>query len=134
MDELPEYKNYRGPWLRAKEKAQRLALVYSCSAFPSNPEVGRKAAKWGCDMATYLTKKLLYNLHRNTYENEYDGKKQKILTFVVDAGDKGRTKSALGRKFGHYRKVERAEMLENLVEGHFIKEVIDGPRTIYYAN
>ncbi|HLP85453.1 MAG TPA: DUF3987 domain-containing protein [Phycisphaerales bacterium] len=111
----------RAVWGRTEELASRLALVFACSR-STEPHIDEAAANWGCDLATYCTRRLLFMAHENLAYNEFDSHQKKALRLARERG--GRlTKSQFGRAFQHLNKRDRETLLQNLLETKQLKEV-----------
>lgn len=103
--------------IRAKvsRTMKRLALVYACSAAPSEPVIDADAARWACAVSGYLTQRLLHLASHWVAEGEFDARQKKVLRIIRDAGGVighsdlyNRTRSLTPR--------ERQEVLENLIQ------------------
>jgi hypothetical protein len=124
-------------WTRSTEKARKLALIYACSRDVQDWIVDEAAARWGCDVSRYLTRRLVYLASQWVAENPFDAKRKRVLRMIVEAGEPGLTRSALYAKTRALTTRERAELLEALqLCGDVIevKEMTAGaPRVRYVA-
>jgi hypothetical protein len=103
-------------WPRAVEKANKLALLWACSANPNAPLVDEDAARWACATVDYLTELLIYRANRNLAENRIEGMVKRVARIIEDAGLSGLTKSQLTHKTKFLTKRERDEALDTLAE------------------
>lgn len=111
-------------WARAEETARRLALVYACSQSHSEPRIDTDAAKWACDVATYLIKRMLYQAGQCVADGAFGAGQLRVLRIIRDAGEI--TKTDLCRKTQDMTPRERDAILTNLEAcGHI--EVIKKP-------
>jgi len=106
-------------WARAEETARRLALVYACSQSHSEPRIDADAAKWACDVATYLIKRMLYQAGQCVADGPFGTAQLRVLRIITDAGEI--TRSELCRKTQDMTPRERNMILENLEECRRIK-------------
>jgi hypothetical protein len=112
----------RAVWGRTEELASRLALVFACSRGPADLQIDAAAASWGCDLATYCTRRLLYMAHENLAYNEFDSHQKKALRLARERGG-SLTQSQFCRAFQHLTKRDRENLLQNLLETGQLKEV-----------
>lgn len=111
-------------WARAEETARRLALVYACSADHVKPRIDVDAARWACDLATYLIKRMLYQAGQCVADGAFGAAQLRVLRIIRDAGEI--TKTDLCRKTQDMTPRERDAILTNLEAcGHI--EVIKKP-------
>ena len=82
------------------------------------------SAAWGCDMARYLARRLLFLADSHVSESEFDAKQKTAVRFVRDRG--GRVSlNALTRRFQAMPKDKRQAMIENLLAtGQLKKETV----------
>ncbi|MBC7772786.1 MAG: DUF3987 domain-containing protein [Pyrinomonadaceae bacterium] len=102
-------------WARCEEKACRLALVYACSKNPENPIVDEHAARWACELSSYMTRLVMFKATDWVAENVFDGQQKRILRIIRDAGGTI-NRSVLCRKTQYLNRRERSDLLTNLVE------------------
>jgi hypothetical protein len=105
-------------WMRAEQKAMRLALIYACSAYRENPIIDEAAARWGCDLARYTTARLLNKAGIWLSDGQFDARQKWVLRVLEGLSSKfGRvTISDVVRHTQKLKKSERHEVLENLEE------------------
>jgi len=105
----------RSLWARAEEKACRLALIYACSANAQKPVIDADAARWACDLSSYLTRRMLYIAHEWVADGVFDARQKRVVRVVRKAG--GRiSRSELCRKTQWLTQRERQEVIDNLLE------------------
>lgn len=128
-DSKPQSAEY-SLWTRAVQKARQMALVYACSAAPELedgsfvPTVDGAAAEWGCDLVTYVTRRMLFLARAWVADGEFDRKQLKVLRIIRDAGGSV-THWGLTRKLQRWSARERTEVLANLVETGQVEVVQD---------
>lgn len=103
-------------WTRAGEKAAKLALLYACSACPDSPRVTLAAVQWACELADYLTRKMLLRASQYVVGSAFEAKRQRTLRVIRDAGQSGISHSHLIQKSRGLTKREREEILESLAD------------------
>jgi hypothetical protein len=125
----------RSIWARALQKAHQLSLVYACSADAEAPVVDLAAAEWACQLAAYLTRRMIYLADMWVADGEFDRRQKQVLRHVVAAG--GRiSHSALVRKLQRMTARERGDLIHNLVETRQlarIEEDTRGRTAVFYA-
>jgi hypothetical protein len=110
-------------WTRATEKARKLALLYACSRHAAEPVIDETAARWGCDVSRYLTRRLIYLASQWVAENPFDARRKRVLRLIAAAGESGLSRSELYAKTRAFTTRERAEVLEALLLCGDIREV-----------
>ncbi|GJQ30455.1 MAG: hypothetical protein HBSAPP03_23390 [Phycisphaerae bacterium] len=111
----------RSLWARAEEKACRLALIYACSANAQKPVIDEDAARWACDLSSYLTRRMLYIAHEWVADGVFDARQKRVVRVVRKAG--GRiSRSELCRKTQWLTQRERQEVIDNLVETQQLRQ------------
>jgi hypothetical protein len=110
-------------WTRATEKARKLALLYACSRHAVEPAIDETAARWGCELSRYLTRRLIYLASQWVAENPFDAKRKRVLRLIAAAGELGLSRSELYAKTRAFTTRERAEVLEALLLCGDIREV-----------
>lgn len=141
LDELAESeaekigKPLGGLWPRAVEKANKLALLYACSADAKAPVVTGDAAKWACAVVDYLTRRLVYLAARYLAENRQESHVKRLARILEDAGPSGLDKTHLTRATQWLTRRERDEILMTLAESGQVAsrqiETTRRPRTVY---
>lgn len=121
-------------WARAEEKACRLALAYACSRDRVNPVIDAAAARWACEFADYVTRRMLYVCQIWVADGVFDGRQKKVLRVIRQAG--GRiTRNELARKTQWLTQRERQEVIENLLETEQLRQDKEAtgkrPRGVY---
>jgi hypothetical protein len=112
----------RSLWARAEEKACRLALIYACSANAQKPVIDLDAARWACDLSSYLTRRMLYIAHEWVADGVFDARQKRVVRVVRKAGGKI-SRSELCRRTQWLTQRERQEVIDNLVETGQIEQV-----------
>ncbi|RMF71693.1 MAG: DUF3987 domain-containing protein, partial [Planctomycetota bacterium] len=113
----------RSLWARAEEKACRLALIYACSANREAPQIDADAACWACDVADYLTRRMLFVAHEWVADGLFDARQKKVLRIIRQAGGQiGRRE--LSRRTQSLTQRERQEVIDNLIETDQIEVVV----------
>lgn len=114
-------------WTRATEKARKLALLHACSRDARNSDIDQAAAAWACDLSRYLTHRLIYLASQWVAENPFDAKRKRVLRMIVEAGERGLTRSELYCKTRSFTTRERMEVLETLLLCGDVREARDQP-------
>ena len=109
-------------WGRAKEKACRLALVYASARDRNHMGVDDAAAEWGCELASYSTRRMLYASWSHVADNLVQKNKQRILRMLKEAPGGKMTRSQLVRKTQDLRGKERDELLEDLAAAGLVRQ------------
>lgn len=121
-------------WARAEEKACRLALIYACSRDHAKPVIDVDAARWACDVAEHLTRRMLFVAHEWVADGQFDARQKRVVRVVRKAG--GRiSRSDLCRRTQWLSQRERQEVIDNLLETgqlrHEIEQTATKPRATY---
>jgi hypothetical protein len=111
----------RSLWARAEEKACRLALIYACSANAKKPVIDEDAARWACDLSSYLTHRMLYIAHEWVADGVFDARQKRVVRVVRKAGGKI-SRSELCRKTQWLTQRERQEVIDNLLETQQLRQ------------
>ncbi len=111
----------RSLWARAEEKACRLALIYACSASAQKPVIDGDAARWACDLSSYLTRRMLYIAHEWVADGVFDARQKRVVRVVRKAGGKI-SRSELCRKTQWLTQRERQEVIDNLLETQQLRQ------------
>jgi len=123
-------------WARAEEKACRLALIYACSANREHPVIDTAAAEWACELAEYLTRRMLYLAHEWVADGFFDAMRKRVMRVIKAAGGEifG---TDLCRRTQWLKPRERKEILESLeLSGEVRLELVPSgtrPATRYVA-
>jgi hypothetical protein len=124
----------RSLWARAEEKACRLALIYACSARGQTPVIDAEAARWACDLSSYLTRRMLHVANEWVAEGAFDARQKRVLRVVREAG--GRiSRTDLCRKTQWLTQRERHEVIDNLLETQQLHQEAEAsptrPKVVY---
>lgn len=111
----------RSLWARAEEKACRLALIYACSTNAQKPVIDEDAARWACDLSSYLTRRMLYIAHEWVADGVFDARQKRVVRVVRKAGGKI-SRSELCRKTQWLTQRERQEVIDNLLETQQLRQ------------
>lgn len=125
----------RSLWARVEEKACRLALIYACSVNREAPAIDEDAARWACDLSTYLTRRMLFVCHEWVAEGLFDARQKRVLRIIRRAGG-SLSRSELCRKTQSLTQRERQEVIDNLLEtGQLVRSDVPtgGRRRATYA-
>jgi len=110
-------------WARAEEKACRLALVYACSRDHQSPVIDHEAASWACELAEYLTRRMLFVADEWVADGLFDARQKRVLRVVKRSG--GRiSRNDLSRKTQWLTQRERQEVIDNLLETGQLRQVV----------
>ncbi len=124
----------RSLWARAEEKACRLALIYACSANAQKPVIDENAARWACDLSSYLTRRMLYIAHEWVADGVFDARQKRVVRVVRKAGGKI-SRSELCRKTQWLTQRERQEVIDNLLETQQLRQEQESsstrPKVVY---
>ena len=113
-------------WTRSVQKADQLSLVYAWSD-AIDPIIDGPAARWAVALADYLTRSMVFHIHRHIARNQTEGDLKRVLRLIEDAGEQGVPQNTLTRKTQWLDNRKRKEILESLVEGHQIfSQVVTG--------
>lgn len=101
-------------WIRMREHAEKLALVYACGDSPTDPLIGVSAARWGCELASWLIAKFAHRAYENISDNPFHAKVLQYISVIKKAGKKGIRRAALTRKLNFPDQIEMTRILETL--------------------
>ena len=102
-------------WTRTVEKARKLALIYACSANHQSPAIDIHAARWACELAEYLTRRMIYLADQWVAEGPFDAKRKRMLRTIEAAGPSGLSRSQLYTKTRQLTNRERMEIIDALL-------------------
>jgi hypothetical protein len=118
-------------WGRVVEQARQLALAYAASADHENPIVDKNAAQWACKLIAFLTQRKYHLAQRYIAGSEFDKNQKEVLRFIEEQPDGKCPLWKIGDRFRKFKKWERNEILENLLETGAIRieeEKADGKK------
>lgn len=75
-------------WTRTAENANKLALLYSVSADAENPVIDMAAAKWGYDLAEFLTQRMIILIGENVATTRFHAEVLMVERAIRKAGGK----------------------------------------------
>jgi hypothetical protein len=124
----------RSLWARVEEKACRLALVFACSAKRENPVIDADAARWACELSTYITRRMLALANQWVADGSFDSQQKRVLRVIREAGGRiGRNEFCRRTQWLNVR--SREEILENLLATGQLEQQHEGgagrPKTWY---
>ena len=104
-------------WVRAVENARKLALLYACSEnFGPDARVTVEAAKWACELTSYLVRRMVFTCSRFVARNEIESKSLAVERIIENSGCEGISKSDILKNTRHLSRRERDDILDTLVE------------------
>lgn len=104
-----------GPlWARCEEQAEKLALLYAFSR-DRHPVCDESAARWGCELSEYLTRRRISMACDWIAVNEFDAKQKEILRYMKERGGTV-SKSELARRFRYWDSKSRDSIMENMIK------------------
>ena len=101
-------------WVRAYEKARKLALLYAVSETRDTTSISGDAALWGCQVVRHLTLRMEYLADRWIGEGVFGTASQRVYRLIDDAGKDGMSGTELCRSTQNLKPRERSEILDNL--------------------
>jgi hypothetical protein len=102
-------------WMRAEEKARKLALLWACSVAHHNPQVTEEAARWACGLVEYSVRRMVHIASRWVAASPYDSKRKSVLRIIESCGASGATKTTINNRVPIPAR-ERNEVLQDLIE------------------
>mgnify|MGYP000912486318 CR=1 len=113
--ECERVEEYSELWNRCFEKALKLAMLCEVSTDRESTEIHTESAVWGCRLAEYTTRRLIWMADKCIHHNDYHSYQKKILEFIQ--AKRGRvTRTMLTKRFQYIRARELQEMLERLID------------------
>ncbi|MFO1043947.1 MAG: bifunctional DNA primase/polymerase [Planctomycetaceae bacterium] len=112
-------------WGRCYENARKLALIHACSLDHEATEVTEVSAQWGCRLAMHLTKRIDRLAEEYVSDGEFDALVKKLLRFVRDGGESGRTRTEVCRHMRALNNRQIDEVVQKLVS---TEEIASGTR------
>lgn len=105
-------------WVRAGEKARKLALIYAASASvsPAETAVDERAAIWGTEVSAYLSQRLLWLCSDRLANGEYEASRNSVRRYIRESGPEGVTRRQIQRRFRGIRPKALTELLESLLD------------------
>jgi hypothetical protein len=104
-------------WTRTAQNADKLALLYAVSVDHREPVVDLDAARWGYDLAQFLTGRMIRLVDDNVAHSAFHGQILKIK-HILQSG--GLTRGELLRR-ARMRSRELEEILEFLLQSGDLK-------------
>ena len=113
-----------GLWVRAAEKARKLAILYAASEQGTGvEEVSETAMCWGMRLSEYSTRQLLWLAYDWVAENPYEADSKRLLRLIRDLSPI--TARNLSRRTRWLRAKDRDQILAGLIDaGLVVKEVL----------
>jgi hypothetical protein len=120
---------------RVAENAAKLALTYAVSVDYRDPVIDFEAFKWGTSIAIWSANVLMDQMRKFMADNEHERRTKATLAFIEDAGPGGVTKSQITNATLFWRKGERDDFIQDMLEsGHIVEQKIDTggrPKTVF---
>jgi hypothetical protein len=112
----------RSLFVRAAEKARKLALLYACSESPM-PEVSLAGAEWAIGFAEHATRFLIEAVADYVADTPFQRSVKKVRRFIHGAGSGGLLKSKVTKRMSRDMKAhEVREILDHLIESGDIRQ------------
>lgn len=114
-------------WTRTAQKADQLSLVHAWSlARGVGPIlIGRSSALWASRVAQHLTNAMIWNAHRHVSGSAVETDLKAFLRYLEDAGEAGRTRREICRRFQRLGKRGLDEVLLLATTGEYAAERSD---------
>lgn len=113
-------------WGRCYENARKLALIHQCSLDHYATSISGASASWGCRLAQTLTSRIDQLAAEHIADGEFDALSKKLLRFIREAGNDGRTRTEVCR---HMRAQNNRQLDEIVQKLEQTEELVAGPRT-----
>ena len=113
-------------WGRCFENGRKLALIHQCSLDHQATTISVESAKWGCELALHLTNRIDLLAREHISDGEFDALAKKLLRFVREAGDDGRTRTEVCR---HLRALNNRQIDEVVQKLESTEELLSGTRS-----
>lgn len=101
-------------WARCAEKAEKLALIYACSADYQQPLINRAAVEWASEVLVHQTRRMLFLTDQHFAENQTHADLNRVASIIRDHGRISR--SQLTRKTQFLKRRDRDDILRGLLE------------------
>lgn len=101
-------------WARCAEKAEKLALIYACSADYLQPLIDRAAVEWASEMLMHQTRRMLFLTDQHFAENQTHADLNRVAAIIRDHGKLSR--SQFTRKTQFLKRRDRDDMLREVTE------------------
>ena len=99
---------------RMNEVAQKLALIVAASINVEDPVITESIAEWCANYCRFAFLSMADAARKNVGGSEFGKVRQKVLTEIIKAGERGMTQREMGRKFKGMKPRELAETLKAL--------------------
>lgn len=124
-------------WVRAKQKAQSLALIYVASKGTKNLRIDAEAIQWACEVSEWSSSLFESVGDHHIADSEFERKCQRVYQVIQKRGPEGMTSSRLcgQRCWRAMPPRDRQEVITTLI-GDGRVEIAEGPRggQVYLAN
>ena len=107
-------------WSRSIEQARKFALVYAVSKNRFNPIIDQESARWGTELAAYLTNRKVNLADLHVSSNPFERMQNDIIRFLKESGGSA-TMRDIGQKFRKLSMKNRQEIVENLAEIEYVQ-------------
>lgn len=105
-------------WTRASQKADQLVLVFAWSAQGhGHLVIDAAAATWATSLANYLTRSMLWHVHRHVARNHVEAELKAVLRLIEQRGEVGITQNHLTRCTQWLSQKQRKDIIASLTEG-----------------
>ena len=99
---------------RMNEVAQKLALIVAVSINAETPVITESIAEWCANYCRFAFLSMADAARKNVGGSEFGKVRQKVLTEIIEAGERGMTQREMGRKFKGMKPKELAETIKAL--------------------
>lgn len=114
-------------WGRCYENARKMALIHQLSLDCEATTISRESAEWGCDLSLHLTNRIDQLAQEHISDGEFDAQVRKLLRFIRDAGNAGRTRTEVCR---HMRAQNNRQLDELVMKLVSTEEIVSGKRPV----
>lgn len=123
-------KTRRAVFGRVMEYAIKLAGIHAVARSPETPEIDEQDLMWGIQFAKHSCDLIYYHTQASMADSWHEGKLKECLNIFRQYGTAGLGRAQLGKEKGFlkWKKREREEMIEQLLESGNLKLVGEMPR------
>lgn len=107
------------------ENARRVALIVAALRNPTQPEIDKRDAAYGCALMLLAVRDMVATVRDKVAANHTERIKKKLRLIIRKAGADGITQSDLTRKTQSMKRQERDEAIQDLIEADQIVECAD---------
>ena len=109
---------------RWREHAMRISTMLAACDNPSSPLITAHHASWSIDYVRHHGEEVIRRLSQETGENDYQQQMNAVLSYIRQAGTKGRSLTDLSRKFRSIKRRDMTEFKNHLIESAMIEEKV----------